>query len=104
MDLDFLLVVIMVITTTAIGFIGANAIVGKVLDYKRDKAGIPRYGSPTNRALNEDSERRDMIEDRLAVLERLATDRGQLLSDEIEALRGPAALEATIEDQKSEVQ
>ena len=34
-----------------------------------------------------DGERVGMIEDRLAVLERIATDRGQLLSDEIDALR-----------------
>lgn len=87
MDGDFALVVIMVVTTTAISFIGANAIVSKVLDYKRDKAGIPRGGAPAGPALNEDSERRDMIEDRLAVLERLATDKGTMLSDEIEALR-----------------
>jgi hypothetical protein len=33
------------------------------------------------------AERQQMIEDRLRVLERIATDKGTLLADEIEALR-----------------
>ena len=87
MDADFFLIIIMIITTTAISFIGVNAILAKLLDYKRDKAGIPRAGEPARQIDSNLADRTDLIEDRLRVLERLATDKGTLLSDEIEALR-----------------
>ncbi len=68
-----------------------NAIVGKVIDGKRlryeGKAG--GHGPELREVL----ERQQMIEDRLRVLERIATDRGSLLADEIEALRIASAKE-----------
>lgn len=65
--------------------LSVNGIVGKVLDYKKSQANLGRGdNSGATKAI---AERTDMIEDRLAVLERIATDRGQLLSDEIEQLR-----------------
>lgn len=88
MDPDFLLVVIMIITITGISFIGINAIVAKVLDYKREQRANLPGGSPRS---GEIADRTDLIEDRLRVLERLATDRGALLADEIEALRDERA-------------
>lgn len=88
MDPDFLLVVIMIITITGISFIGINAIVAKVLDYKREQRAHLAGGSPRS---GEIADRTDLIEDRLRVLERLATDRGALLADEIEALRDERA-------------
>ncbi|WP_416832278.1 MAG: hypothetical protein ACMUJI_05400 [Erythrobacter sp.] len=88
MDPDFLLVVIMIITITGISFVGINAIVAKVLDYKREQRAHLAGGSPRS---GEIADRTDLIEDRLRVLERLATDRGALLADEIEALRDERA-------------
>ncbi|WP_252258351.1 hypothetical protein [Erythrobacter aurantius] len=88
MDPDFLLVVIMIITITGISFIGINAIVAKVLDYKREQRAHLAGGSPRSGDI---ADRTDLIEDRLRVLERLATDRGALLADEIEALRDERA-------------
>jgi hypothetical protein len=88
MDPDFLLVVIMIITITGISFIGINAIVAKVLDYKREQRAHLAGGNPRS---GEIADRTDLIEDRLRVLERLATDRGALLADEIEALRDERA-------------
>ncbi|MEM8724535.1 MAG: hypothetical protein AAGE86_03340 [Pseudomonadota bacterium] len=65
--------------------LSVNAIVSKVLDFKRTQASIGKEpGTAETKAL---SERTAMVEDRLAVLERIATDRGQLLSDEIDQLR-----------------
>ncbi len=65
--------------------LSVNGIVKKVLDYKRSEAGL---GVEADAAKNEAlAERTAMVEDRLAVLERIATDRGQMLSEEIEQLR-----------------
>lgn len=87
MDADLVLIFMFVLLMTTVVGLTINGIVGKVLDYKRDKAGIPRPGVPMRKTESISDERTDLIEDRLQVLERLATDRGALLSDEIEALR-----------------
>ena len=63
-----------------------NGIVKKVLDFKRDQNGA--HDKQDVRHVSDIAERTQMIEDRVRVLERIATDRGQLLSDEIDALRG----------------
>ncbi len=69
--------------------LSVNGIVSKVLDYKRSQAGIgSQSGGRETEAL---ADRTAMVEDRLAVLERIATDRGQMLSEEIEQLRVTAA-------------
>ena len=71
--------------------LSVNGIVSKMLDYKRSlRDDAPRGEKVANAQL---AERTAMIEDRLAVLERIATDRGQLLSDEIEQLRIDAKAE-----------
>lgn len=91
MDPDLILIFTFItIVTTILGFT-INGIVSKVLAHKRwerEREGQISSGSP---AVSQVSERTEMIEDRLRVLERLATDRGQLLSDEIEALRDSSA-------------
>lgn len=92
MDADLLLIAIMVITVVAIVGGSVNGIVSKVLDYKKSQD--LRQWAPGEAPASDLADRTEMIEDRLRVLERIATDRGQLLSDEIEALRGSAA-EAT---------
>ncbi len=86
MDMDLLLIMIMIITTTAIIGGSVNGVVQKVLDYKRSVAAMDK-GASTAQPQQLIDDRADLIEDRLRVLERLATDRGTLLSDEIEALR-----------------
>lgn len=63
-----------------------NGIVKKVLDYKREQT--QSFNQDKSDSVAQIAERAQMIEDRVRVLERLATDRGTLLSDEIEALRG----------------
>ncbi|QUL38086.1 hypothetical protein [Erythrobacter sp. JK5] len=68
--------------------LAVNGIVSKVIDYKKSQAAIDsNHASGQGREI---AERTAMIEDRLAVLERIATDRGHLLADEIEALRHEA--------------
>ena len=67
--------------------ISVNAIVSKVLAHKRWEREHSLIGSKSAAHASGIADRTDLIEDRLRVLERLATDRGSLLSDEIEALR-----------------
>ena len=64
-----------------------NALVGKVLAHKRWERENSLIGSKSAAHASGINDRTDLIEDRLRVLERLATDRGSLLSDEIDALR-----------------
>ncbi len=72
--------------------LSVNGIVSKVLEFKKSQAAIGNgSGTAETKAL---SDRTDMVEDRLAVLERIATDRGQVLADEIEQLRLSNAAEA----------
>ena len=88
MDMDLLLIAVMVITIVAIVGGSVNGIVSKVLDFKQSQGVQTTAQSGSSAQVNQIAERTQIIEDRLAVLERIATDRGQLLSDEIEALRG----------------
>ena len=87
MDPDLILIFSFVIIVTAISGVIVNGVVKKILDYKREKNGS---GQPPAR-LGELSERTAMIEDRLMVLERIATDpearRADGLAEEIERLR-----------------
>ena len=65
-----------------------NGIVDKVMSAKRMRhEARPEQDSQAIRTI---AERQQMIEDRLRVLERIATDRGNVLADEIEALRRDA--------------
>ena len=82
MDWDLVIIMPSVIVMLLILGVSANGIVSKILEHKRwEKEGnFGLDGGGKN-------QRADKIEDRLQVLERLATDRGQLLSDQIEKLR-----------------
>ncbi|MEP0391714.1 MAG: hypothetical protein ABJ205_15280 [Erythrobacter sp.] len=64
-----------------------NGIISKATAYYLEKDERQHARSKGTANVGELGERNQMIEDRLAVLERLATDKGTLLSDEIEALR-----------------
>ena len=79
---------IIAITLIAIALIigmTLNGIVGKVMDGKR--ARHETKAGPQGQDLREIADRQAAIEERLRVLERIATDRGTLIADEIEALR-----------------
>lgn len=87
MDWDLVLIFSFItITLVVLGFT-INGIVSKVLAHKRWDRENSLIGSQSSSRVSEVADRTDLIEDRLRVLERLATDRGALLSDEIEALR-----------------
>lgn len=75
-----------ILLAVVIGF-SINALVGKVLAHKRWEREHSLIGSKSAAKASGVADRTDLIEDRLRVLERLATDRGTLLSDEIDALR-----------------
>ena len=101
MDMDLLMIVTMIIIVTGIIGGSVNGVVQKVLEHRRELAGMEgnRTSSLPSTGL---ADRTDMIEDRLRVLERLATDRGQLLSDEIDALReSQPALSASDDEGKA---
>lgn len=69
--------------------VSVNGIIDKVMQAKRLRYEA-KAGAADTAGVREIAERQQMIEDRLRVLERIATDRGHLLADEIEALRGEA--------------
>ena len=72
--------------------LSVNGIVQKVLDHKRAMREGGTSDAASQARIGEIADRTLMIEDRLQVLERLATDRGTLLADEIDALRLSAAI------------
>ena len=86
MDGDLILIFSFVTVMTAVCGISVNSIIKKVHAQKRWE--LERADRPSGANDGAVSDRVGMIEDRLAVLERIATDRGQLLADEIESLRG----------------
>ncbi|MEO1048262.1 MAG: hypothetical protein AAFW59_08025 [Pseudomonadota bacterium] len=89
MDPDLLLIFCFIIVVTAVIGVSVNGIVKKALDYKRsvNAPALPEK----NAKVAEIEERTQAIEDRLRVLERIATDpearRGAELAQEIEQLR-----------------
>lgn len=89
MDLDLVLIFAFILTALTIVGISINGIVDKVLRHRRWNRGEADEGQArvAEARTGELASRTDLIEDRLRVLERLATDRGALLADEIEALR-----------------
>jgi hypothetical protein len=64
-----------------------NGIVDKVIQAKRLRYEAQAKADPQGQDIRAIADRTQMIEDRLRVLERIATDRGSVLADEIEALR-----------------
>ncbi|MBV7266463.1 hypothetical protein [Erythrobacter ani] len=91
MDSDLVIIFSSIIIMVLIIGASINGIVSKVLDYKRSQAGMSAADRSDSPKVSEIADRTDMIEDRLRVLERIATDRGQMLSDEIDMLRVQAA-------------
>ncbi|MEL7454848.1 MAG: hypothetical protein AAFY42_03970 [Pseudomonadota bacterium] len=87
MDSDLVIIAVMIITVVAIIGGSVNAIISKATEYYLEKSRRESGHTVSNASNSQLAERTDMIEERLAVLERLATDKGTLLSDEIEALR-----------------
>lgn len=98
MDAELLMIFTFVIIVVAIIGGSINGIVQKVLDYKRSQAAIMQGSEGNGGNVAHLAERTEMIEDRLKVLERLATDRGALLADEIEALRSDVQDRAIAQD------
>jgi len=81
--------VIIAITMVALALIigmTLNGIVEKVVTGRNQRRALSGEAASAP-VVREIAERQQMIEDRLRVLERIATDRGSLLADEIEALR-----------------
>jgi hypothetical protein len=62
-----------------------NGLAEKVMEAKRLR--YTAKADPQSPDIRAVADRQQLIEDRLRVLERIATDRGSLLADEIEALR-----------------
>jgi hypothetical protein len=82
-----IIIAMTIIAIVLISGMTLNSIVDKVMQAKRlrhESKALPLTQGPEIREI---AERTQMIEDRLRVLERIATDRGSLLADEIEALR-----------------
>ena len=87
MDMDLVLIFGFILTVVAITGASINGVVQKVYDYRRDKDRLEARGATNSTSVAQLNDRTEMMEDRLRVLERLATDKGTLLADEIEALR-----------------
>ena len=82
---EMVIISMTIVAIVLIAGISLNGIVDKVMSTKRQRIESRSFSQePEVRAI---AERQQMIEDRLRVLERIATDRGSLLADEIEALR-----------------
>jgi hypothetical protein len=82
---EMVIIAMTIIAIVLIAGMSINGIVEKVMSAKRMRyEAKPALHGPEVREI---AERQQMIEDRLRVLERIATDRGSLLADEIEALR-----------------
>jgi hypothetical protein len=82
---DLVVIFMSLIAMTLIIGVSVNGIVEKVMREKRLRH--EAMNAPGGKEVRELAERTDHIEDRLRVLERIATDKGSLLAEEIEALR-----------------
>lgn len=85
MDIDLIVIFVGIAVSLMVTGISVTAIIDTVLSHKRKMIAMEQEAKAAPAVGLAD--RTDLIEDRLRVLERLATDRGTLLSDEIEALR-----------------
>jgi hypothetical protein len=82
---EMVIIAMTIVAIVLITGISLNGIVDKVMSARRLRHDAqPRIEGPGAREI---AERQASIEERLRVLERIATDRGRLLADEIEALR-----------------
>lgn len=82
---EMVIISLTIVAVVLIAGMTLNGIVDKVMSTKR--ARLDAQPRPQGPDVREIAERQQMIEDRLRVLERIATDRGTLLASEIEALR-----------------
>lgn len=82
---EMVIISMTIVAIVLIAGMSLNGIVDKVMSAKRQR--IEARGFSPEPEVRVIAERQQMIEDRLRVLERIATDRGSLLADEIEALR-----------------
>ena len=87
MDSDLLIIFPFVLLLLTIVGLSVNGIVSKATAYYLEKEERQHRRGQASGDAGDLAARTEMIEDRLRVLERIATDRGQLLSDEIDALR-----------------
>lgn len=85
MDDNLILIFSFVLIITMISLAFGSSMHKRQLAYKERKEAIERERADRLPGATNDSIAQ--LEDRVRVLERIATDRGQLLSEEIEALR-----------------
>jgi hypothetical protein len=93
---EMVVIATMVVAIVLITGMSINGIVDKVMQHKRLRHEAAS-GHP-GLEVREIGERQQLIEDRLRVLERIATDRGALLADEIEALRSDTLAITKVKD------
>jgi hypothetical protein len=92
MDQDLILIFSFVTVALMIIGLSVNGIVGKIVRYKKDVRKM-ELAQSNKASAGEINDRNDMIEARLQVLERIATDRKDDLSAQIEQLRDLDRLE-----------
>ena len=85
LDLDLVLIFSFILVITTVVFFFGNSIHKRNIAREERKEAIEREREDRNPSAS--NERFKKLEDRVRVLERLATDRGATLADEIEALR-----------------
>jgi len=93
---EMVVIAMTIVAIVLIAGMSINGIVDKVMEGRRLRY-LAKEGED-GQAVRESAERQQMIEDRLRVLERIATDRGSLLSDEIEALRSDTLAITKVKD------
>lgn len=85
---EMVIIAMTIVAIVLIAGMSLNGIVDKVMQAKRLRH--EARALPEGQDVRAIAERQQQIEERLRVLERIATDRGSLLADEIEALRRDA--------------
>jgi len=93
---EMVVIAMTIVAIVLIAGMSINGIVDKVMEGRRLRY-LAKEGED-GQAVREIAERQQMIEDRLRVLERIATDRGSPLSDEIEALRSDTLAITKVKD------
>jgi hypothetical protein len=93
---EMVIISMTIVAVVLIAGISLNGIVDKVMSTKRARLDARPRTDGTD--VREIAERQQMIEDRLRVLERIATDRGTLLAGEIEALRDETLAISRVKD------
>ncbi len=94
MDGELLLIFSFITIVLAITGLSVNGIVTKVLRHKKEMREFEHLANTKRTGGTGIADRTDLIEERLEVLERIATDRRNNLALEIEELRSNEALEA----------